>query len=144
MNEDRTWCLYMHTNKINNKKYIGITCHIENRFGKNGSGYLRKKSNGEYNQPLFARAILKYGWDNFEHEVLFSNLTKEEADELENNLIEFYNLRNPKFGYNIKEGSSNGHLSEETKKKLSEIMSKKYQGEGNPFMERIILSILKS
>ena len=64
---DKTYCVYAHINKINGKIYIGQTClNIEQRWGKNGEGYLIKKS-GKYCQPLFAYAILKYGWNNFEH-----------------------------------------------------------------------------
>lgn len=130
---DRDWVVYMHINKINNKKYVGMTCNINSRFGKNGSGYLRKNKDGTYTQPAFANAIIKYGWENFSHEVLYSNLLKEEADKLEEEIIEKYNTRNPKNGYNIREGGSNGHLSEETKAKLREKMTGRYDGEDNPF-----------
>ena len=43
----------------------------EKRWGVNGRNY---KSS-----PHFYSAIQKYGWDNFEHNILFTNLTKEEA-----------------------------------------------------------------
>lgn len=131
--ENKEWCVYIHTNQINNKKYIGMTYDVKSRFGKNGSGYLNKTKEGKYNQPAFAYAIIKYGWENFSHDIIEDKLTKEEADILEKQLIDQYNTRNPENGYNIKEGGSNGHLSEETKNKLREIMSEKYKGENNPF-----------
>ena len=66
------YIVYQHKNKINNKVYIGITSQIpERRWGSNGCNY---KSS-----PHFYSAIQKYGWDNFEHNILFTNLTKEKA-----------------------------------------------------------------
>lgn len=129
---DRNWCVYMHVNKINQKKYIGVTCDIQHRFGKDGSGYLHQKD-GKYNQPYFARAILKYGWDNFDHVIIEQNLTKEEAEIQEKDLIQQYRATNPQYGYNIREGGYNGKLSEETKEKLRNVMKGRYSGENNPF-----------
>ena len=58
----KVWCIYMHTNKINGKKYIGQTFqNIEYRWRQDGSGYK--------GQPFY-NAIEKYGWDNFEHKIL--------------------------------------------------------------------------
>lgn len=131
--ENKEWSVYIHTNLFNNKKYIGMTSNVEARFGKDGSGYLHKNKDGKYIQPAFASAIIKYGWDNFSHEIIRSGLTKAEADKLESSLILEYQTRNPQNGYNIKEGGSNGHLSEETKKKLRETMLGRYDGEKNPF-----------
>ena len=74
MESEKEWCVYKHTNKINNKVYIGMTCKIESRFGKNGKGYLHKNKVGEYTQPAFANAVKKYGWDNFSHEIINDNL----------------------------------------------------------------------
>ena len=70
--------------------YIGQTKHsIEKRSHKNGSAYLVKK-NGKYIQPKIAKAIIKYGWNNFKKEILFESLTKEEADEKEREMISYY------------------------------------------------------
>lgn len=87
----RPYVVYMHTNKINNKRYIGITCNKpEDRWGKAGTGYLRKQKNGKYSQPLFANAILKYGWESFETTILFEGLSEAEAKSKETELIAFY------------------------------------------------------
>lgn len=128
--ENDVYCVYVHTSP-SGKKYIGQTRNSpEERWGKNGVGYLRKyKGSDKYHQPAFAQAILKYGWDNFEHEVIANNLTKEEADNFEKLLIEKLDTMNSKHGYNLKEGGSNGSHSKETKKKLSEFNKNKHLSE---------------
>lgn len=113
------YLVYMHVNKINDKKYIGITgVNPEKRWGNNGNGYTKNK------QPLFNRAINKYGWNNFDHIILYENLTKEEACEKEIYLISYYNTQNPEYGYNIQPGGQLGNagmtFSEDTKKKISD------------------------
>lgn len=70
--KDRKFIVYKHTNKFNDKTYIGITCRSAfKRWGKYGQCYK--------NNSHFYAAIQKYGWDNFEHEILFTNLSLEEA-----------------------------------------------------------------
>lgn len=70
------------------KHYVGQTKQkVEKRWGKDGYNYLEKRKDGRYNQPLFANAILKYGWDSFEHNILFTGLTKEEANRVEKELV---------------------------------------------------------
>lgn len=126
--EDKKYCVYMHTNIINGKKYIGQTCRKpEQRWGHNGSGYLRKYKDRRYNQPLFAHAILKYGWDNFTHEIIEDNLTKKEADKLEKKLIKQYNTTDSDYGYNISKGGSCGHMNETTKQKIKESNKEYYK-----------------
>lgn len=123
-NEKYIWTVYMHSNKINNKKYIGITSRPpEIRWGNNGSQYTRQKN------PCFYNAIQKYGWDNFEHIILFEHLTEQEAKEKEKELIAKYHTcvyDDIKMGYNMTFGGEGllGHImSEETKKKMSEAHS---------------------
>lgn len=118
---NETWCVYMHVNLINNKVYVGQTCKKppELRWGR-GSGYR------EDVQPVFYRAIQKYGWDNFDHRIIADNLTKEEASQLEIELIAQYKsnchrYNNPSYGYNMTDGGE-GHYghehSDEARKKM--------------------------
>lgn len=128
------YIVYKHTCRENGKVYIGMTgISLTERAGVNGEGYLHKKKNGDWVQPQFARAIVKYGWGNFDHEILFFGLTKVEADEKEKEMIKFYDSRNPQKGYNTREGGSNGPLSDETREKLRSTMEGRYDGENNPF-----------
>ena len=102
-----TYCVYIHINKINGKKYVGQTIFGDypKRRWRNGTGYS--------NQLYFHSAIEKYGWDNFEHEVIASNLTKEEADNFEKLLIAKLNTSDRNFGYNLTLGGD-GNLGRHT------------------------------
>lgn len=119
--ENGNYCVYVHTSP-SGKMYVGQTgTKPEYRWGKDGNSYLQMK-NGKYRQPSFAYAILKYGWENFEHEIIASNLTKKEADNFEKLLIEKLNTMDLKYGYNLREGGHNSHISEEQKRKISETL----------------------
>lgn len=112
----RYW-VYIHTCKANGKRYVGITTKIkpEYRWGKNGEGYCQNKH--------FYSAILKHGWDNFEHEV-FEVDSKEEMYRKEVELISFYHSNDPEFGYNNSSGGEKSALgckySEEHKRHIAE------------------------
>ena len=93
---NNTFTVYCHTNKTNGKKYIGITSKDPKIRWNKGLGYKK----GQY----FGKIIEIYGWDNFEHEILFQTLSKEEAQEKEIELIKLYKTNNPKFGYNRSKG----------------------------------------
>ena len=112
------YCVYVHTNKIDNRKYVGQTCQNVDSRWRDGKGYQES--------PYFYNVIQKYGWDNFEHEVIASHLTKEEADNFEKLLINKLNTMDRLYGYNLKEGGSNGKLSEESRKKISETLKNIY------------------
>lgn len=103
--------LYKHVNKINNKVYIGITKNKPKVRWANGHGYKTCK--------LFYNAIIKYGWNNFDHEILFEGLSKELACQLETSYIEYFRERG--MSYNIANGGEGtDSVSDETKKKISE------------------------
>lgn len=139
---ENNYTIYMHINKINGKTYIGQTSQRPEKRWDNGKGY--KTS------PRFYNAIQKYGWENFEHKILYTNCLLEEANYLEQMLIKKYKTYDENFGYNITKGGKNFHHSEETKKKIGEanhialqghrwseeqhkLMSEKFAGAGNPF-----------
>ena len=112
------------------KSYVGLTIQPLNRRWRNGNSYLQRDTK-------FSRAIIKYGWDSFTHEVL-EVVEKEDIDllvktlkQLEMEYIEKFNSF--KEGYNMTRGGDDvglnkgethhfyeKHHSEETKKKISE------------------------
>ena len=119
--EQKKWCVYIHTNKINNKAYIGITSKKpEYRWKKDGSGYA--------NNPAMKNAIEMYGWNNFEHIVFMDNLLEKDAKHIEMLLIAIFKTNcsryyNPTYGYNLTDGGDGVHgfcPSEEQRKKIKE------------------------
>lgn len=87
------YIVYKHT-APNDKVYIGITgFDPEYRWLNNGRGYKT--------QTTFFNAIIKYGWINFRHEVLFEGLTEEEALDKEEELIQQYKSYDRRYGYNV-------------------------------------------
>lgn len=109
MTTNNLWCVYKHTTP-SGKVYIGIAKDVKHRWRGNGSGYK--------GSTRISNAIKKYGWDNIKHEILFSNLTKEEACQKEIDLIKQFNSTNPAFGYNLLSGGQCGLHSKETKEKI--------------------------
>lgn len=103
-------------NILNGKVYVGQTCNLSERWRNNGKNY--------FNSIKFYNAIKKYGWDNFTHEVVYSNLNKQAADKLEKELIHKYNSIEE--GYNLKEGGSRGELSTKSLAKMSESLKRGY------------------
>ena len=120
---ENNYTVYKHTFP-NNKVYIGITMqNIKRRWRFNGSGYSKS-------QVKIYSAIQKYGWENVKHEILYENLTKEEAEKKEIQLIKKYNSTDDFFGYNIENGGNHqGKVSDKTKQKLSKIFKGKKMGE---------------
>lgn len=92
------WKVYIHTNRINGKMYVGITSREPAKRWKGGYGYADNKH--------FYDAIRKYGWSNFDHEIFADGLTKEEACNMEKILIEKLGTMNYELGYNMHEGGS--------------------------------------
>lgn len=138
MTKEDNYCVYIHTCKINNKSYVGITNQVpEKRWGTNGHRYLEKYSNGKFVQPVFARALIAHpDWNNdWEHYIFADHLSEEEAKSIEIKLIATLKTNvcryGSEYGYNCTdggEGVSGRTVSEETRVKISE----SHKGEKNP------------
>ena len=90
--DSKSYKVYKHTNLHNGKVYIGITStSVDKRSGSHGEGYK--------NNPLFYRAIQKYGWDSFSHEVLLSGVNIKDAAAAEIKFISLYNSTDPGGGF---------------------------------------------
>ena len=106
------YTVYMHIFP-NGKKYIGITCQNPQKRWQNGYGYVE--------QDLMWKAIQKYGWNNIEHKIIYSNISKREAELMEIYLIKEHKTNVRQNGYNIANGGNAlGTMSEETKEKIRE------------------------
>ena len=142
---NKKWRVYIHivpkaiSSYDYDKYYVGITNQ------KNITG--RWKSGDGYKTQPFYRAIQKYGWDNFEHEIIAENLTEDEAKNFEIFLIKELGSKG-KYGYNMTFGGDGvtgvdrcgeknsfyGKMhTEETKEKMSKSRAGKYTGETNSF-----------
>lgn len=94
-NSEKTYSVYRHISP-NGKSYIGITKQNPERRFQVGKGYKTQKA--------FYRAIQKYGWDSFRHEILEDGLTEKEAYQKEAYYIrDVYKSFAPN-GYNVREG----------------------------------------
>ena len=95
------YTVYVHTNKVNGMKYVGITHQdISVRWQAGGNGYRK--------QEHFWRAIKKYGWDNFDHEIVATGLSHDDACRLEVELIAKYQTCDNTKGYNKSIGGDSG------------------------------------
>lgn len=102
--------IYQIINKINGKIYIGKTVRS-----------LEKRMSEHFNNPSktmpIGRAILKYGQDSFNINILC------ECDDFEvlNNLEVYYikKFNSMKYGYNAREGGVGGKMTDEIKNKIS-------------------------
>jgi len=136
---ERKYCVYCHT-APDGRRYIGITCRKPEKRWNYGRGY---KENS-----YFTRAIEKYGWKSFTHEILCEGLTRKGASDLEKRFIAYYETTDRTKGFNLELGGLNGdkELSEETRRKIGDAHRGKYteaqwaatiarRGKGHPHTE---------
>lgn len=109
------YIVYVHTNKRDGKRYVGITSQSPNRRWRNGNGY--------YENEHFYRAICRDGWENFTHEIVLAGASKETACQKERELIALYKSNDERYGYNKSVGGENPNegmtMSAEAKAKMS-------------------------
>ncbi len=119
--------VYIITNLINNKKYIGIT---KKKYGNEDFGYIKRFNQhlvnaftkSKYNDcPRLYNSIRKHGRNNFKIELLESCSITDRA-KIEIKYIKEYNTNDYKFGYNISlggDGRSVSEVNEDTRLKIS-------------------------
>lgn len=123
--ENNKWIVYVHISP-SNKYYVGITSQTPNQRWRNGNGY-------SYNTHFY-RAIQKYGWDNFQHDIVAEHLTKAEACHMEKILIQKLKSNDYHYGYNLCSGGEGAtglsgernpnygnYWSDEQKKRMSDM-----------------------
>jgi len=115
MSDDLYGIVYLIKNKVNNKKYIGITTEkrgFKGRYKSKGEGIERvyghlensKKYGDYYNEHLF-RAIEKYGFDNFDVVEIFDKAySKNELLKKERKWILHFQSNEIEKGYNKSNG----------------------------------------
>ena len=118
----KEFIVYKYTNLHNGLIYIGIT----------SQGLEKRWKDGYRSNKRLQYAIDKYGKENFKREILYDNLTKEEACQLEIETIALLDATNPRIGYNIAIGGTapmyNRKHTKETKEKLSILNKKENNG----------------
>lgn len=103
------YLVYKHTSP-SGKSYIGITRDYDARCRMHRSPTSRCVA--------FRAAVERYGWDNFLHEVLYDNLTKDQALYREQQLIREYGTMVP-HGYNLTTGGHMPEFSDTTRAMMS-------------------------
>ena len=109
--------IYVHTNLVNNKVYIGQSWQsLERRWIQHKSDAKTEKDIKTKASVPFWRAIRKYGPDVWDGQILSYAKTQEELDNLERIWVILLNARDRKFGYNVSNGGlGRGKWSEESR-----------------------------
>lgn len=126
-------CVYVRTNLINGKQYVGQTTDFENREET-------WRYSNDYAGSLINRAREKYGYDNWSVKVLVECDTQDELNKWESYFIKELNTFKPN-GYNLTyggDGCSGFKHSEETKKKISDAHKGKNTGQRPDWVRRKI------
>ena len=146
--------VYVITNTVNGKKYVGQTCQ---GFEVRWKDHVALSRTGR--KIYFLNAIRKHGHSSFTHEIVAEANERAEADTLERQWIQQLNTTDPSIGYNSTnggEGFSSGDLnpnrlnprrgadnwaygktkSPEVRAKISKTLTGMLVGDKNPFYGR--------
>lgn len=108
--------IYCFTNKINNKRYVGLSRQLEERYHQHYRNYTNPNAS-QYNTKFY-RALRKYGFEKFNYEILTivkDSISTTDLEQLEIYYIAYFDSYNN--GYNMNIGgnytSSNKVLNEQ-------------------------------
>ena len=139
-------CVYLYTNKINGKKYVGQTNDL-NRRHKEHISISKSETRRNSNVP-FHLALRKYGEESFTVEILIENLESQELLNYYETLYikELNTLANNGHGYNVSSGGSNGNpYAGKTEEEMMKISKKKSESrKGMVFTEEHKANISKN
>ena len=110
--------IYKITHKDTGRVYIGQSSNLTRRKAK-----YRSCGGGGNTNSVIKRAILKYGWDAFNFDVIVY-CEQNMLNTYEANLISAYDCRTPN-GFNVQAGGGDYSVSEDTKALISEANSGK-------------------
>lgn len=128
--------IYKSTNKINNKVYIGFTKNFIKRIKNHKRCCDVYDKNNDFR--VFYSAIKKYGWENFEWEIIYQSKNLDHTK----NVMENYFIKEYKSfvgfkgcnGYNMSLGGEGTHgrkCSEQTKAKIRNSVKKYFEIQEN-------------
>lgn len=140
------YVIYRFKNKVNGKVYIGQTTKPLRKRVIQHMTNSRPTTNVK--KTYFHNALNKYGFENFDLDIIERCASQEELDEREIYWIAYYRSTDKKYGYNTDTGGRNGslgrklskehrakllaanlghHRSEETKKQLHSVHKAKWE-----------------
>lgn len=127
-------CVYLWRNLTNGKIYVGQTQHFYDR--------VLQYKRGNDDHRAIGKALLKYGFDNFDISILAKDIPLDKLDECEQYWLDYYNCYDRSIGYNIckEANTTRGYKhTEEAKAIMSEKRKLFFQenpdalkGENNP------------
>lgn len=118
--------IYCIENLTTNKKYIGQSKNIDDRWCK----HKNELNNGVHDNDYLQKAWNKYGENDFSFYIL-ELCAYEELDNKEIYYIDLYDTLNRNHGYNLKSGGQNGGstLSDYSRQKLKDAIKESYNDE---------------
>lgn len=113
--------IYCIENKVNNKKYIGKSVNIYERWRHHKIELNHHRKKNQY----FQRAWDKYGKENFKFYII-ELCSDDELNNREIYWINYYNTINRNYGYNMTKGGTGGDtLSQHTPEEIKDINTKR-------------------
>lgn len=111
--------IYIITNQINNKVYIGQAGKGKNTIYKRLNGHYRDLINNKHGNKHLQFSWNKYGENAFTFDIL-EICQKDELDKKEIYWIDYYKSNNSSYGYNKDAGGSTGIPNKEAREKMSQ------------------------
>ena len=115
--------IYIIRNTINNKVYVGQSKRLKQRY----YDHIISIKKGKHHNDILQKSFNKYGFDNFEYNIIEEVLDENMLNEREKYWIDFYGGINSDKVYNLKDPLLNEH-SDYVRNKISKANS----GENNP------------